>query len=329
MIMQVLHPRRTNLLENLSALMIILPLAFCAHKQENWLLLVRSAPSPYPYPGAPYLFCSLSLVSSSKSPNTPHGGSIESRKLASSAPTGGETFYLEMEIHVQYLHLPPPAELVWDCALPNANHLRMCSKSQTDKWRNGYSFKWQGYFQWRTHDDDEMRENAAKFSWDERWTRLQSEVDSQCRTFWASCNQRPQNLKHNRVIAGPPAEWGPQSLQTTIPFVTTEVGSVYTYFIIDSVYTVLSLGDNLADNYRRSFLRTMCCCNFYFLCVNLILVSVFPWSHIFLILALKLVKTQINPHYELLLIMCYKRNEYLCKYKYLSVAYETQRLYHF
>lgn len=148
MIMQVLHPRRTNLLENLSALMIILPLAFCAHKQENWLLLVRSAPSPYPYPGAPYLFCSLSLVSSSKSPNTPHGGSIESRKLASSAPTGGETFYLEMEIHVQYLHLPPPAELVWDCALPNANHLRMCSKSQTEKWRKGYSFKWQWHDTW-------------------------------------------------------------------------------------------------------------------------------------------------------------------------------------
>lgn len=95
MIMQVLRPRWTNLLENLSALMIILPLVFCAHKQENWLLLVRSAPSPYPYPGAPYLFCSLSLVSSSKSPNTPHGGSIESRKLASSAPTGGETFYLK------------------------------------------------------------------------------------------------------------------------------------------------------------------------------------------------------------------------------------------
>lgn len=137
----------------------------------------------------------------------------------------------------------------------------MCSKSQTEKWREGYSFKWQGYFQWRIHDG-EMRENVANFSWDERWTRLQSEVDSQCRTFWASCNQRPENLKHNRVIAGPPAEWGPQSLQTTIPFVTTEVGSVYKYFIIDSVYTVLSLGDNLADNYRRSFLRTMC--NFIF-----------------------------------------------------------------
>lgn len=52
--MQVLHPRWTNLLENLSALMIILPLGFCAHKQENWLLPVRSVPSPYPYPGAPY-----------------------------------------------------------------------------------------------------------------------------------------------------------------------------------------------------------------------------------------------------------------------------------
>lgn len=54
MIMQVLHPCWTDLLENLSALMITLPLVFCAHKQENWLLRVRSAPSPYLYPGAPY-----------------------------------------------------------------------------------------------------------------------------------------------------------------------------------------------------------------------------------------------------------------------------------
>lgn len=53
--MQVLHSRWTNLVENLSALMISLPLVFCAYRQENWPLC-RSAllPFPYPYPRAPF-----------------------------------------------------------------------------------------------------------------------------------------------------------------------------------------------------------------------------------------------------------------------------------
>lgn len=41
-------------------------------------------------------------------------------KAGVQCPHRGEegTFYLKMEIHVQYLHSPPAAELVWDCTLP-------------------------------------------------------------------------------------------------------------------------------------------------------------------------------------------------------------------
>lgn len=92
-------------------------------------LQVRSVLSLYPYPRAPF---PPSLASSSNLSTHRMGGVSGRENSLRVSTTGEETFYLKMEIQVQYLHLPS-AELVWDCALPNANNLQMCSKSQTEK----------------------------------------------------------------------------------------------------------------------------------------------------------------------------------------------------
>lgn len=71
-----------------------------------------------------------------------------------------------MKIHVQYLHLPSPAaELVWDCALPNANNLQMRLKSQTGKLKTAMALNSKIIPQWvDTLKKKKMREkNMARF----------------------------------------------------------------------------------------------------------------------------------------------------------------------
>lgn len=220
--MQGLRSRSTNLVENLSALMLLLPLVFCAYRQDKWPLCCCLHRIHIPGRLSPLTISGLLR----RSPNTPHGGARESWKLASSAPTGEGTLYLKNGNSCSIFAFASSCRTGLRVCFPECKQLESVLQITNRKVQGHYILKWRDY------PHKKWEKTLRNFT--ETKDKLDhSQVKSGCATFWVSCSQRPQNLKHNGVKAGPPAKCGPQSLHTKILFVTTKVGWLCKYFIID------------------------------------------------------------------------------------------------